>query len=147
MDVPQVSLKLVFRGEELPRLHSISFISGPNTCVAEAPQDRDLAKPVAVALLLFRRYSAFREMTLFRIRTAKMAGFIDTILNAKKQSQGKNPICSLANGAFLKLFLSLSLYDFNNPNFAKFYTTKTQQIYTRVILLQRATLITRNTLI
>ena len=105
MDVPKVSLKLVFRGEELPRLLSIYFISGSDTCTAEAPQDRDLAKAVAIALLLFRTYSAHREMTLFRIRAAKRAGFIATILNAKKQSQSKNPICGLANGAFLRLFL------------------------------------------
>src|SRR6266403_3420174 len=105
MDVPQVSLKLVFRGEELPRLHSIRFISGSDTCIAEAPQDRDLAKAVAVVLLLFRAYSACPEMTLFRIRAAKTASFIDTILNAKKQSQSKSPICALANGAFLRLFL------------------------------------------
>jgi len=105
MDVPQVSLKLVFRGEELPRLHSVRFISGSDTCIAEAPQDRDLAKAVAVALLLFRAYSACQEMTLFRIRAAKPASFIDTILNAKKQSQSKSPICALANGAFLRLFL------------------------------------------
>jgi hypothetical protein len=105
MDVPKVSLKLVFRGEELPRLLSIYFISGSDRCIAEAPQDRDLAKAVAIALLLFRTYSADREMTLFRIRAAKRAGFIATILNAKKQSQSKNPICALANGAFLRLFL------------------------------------------
>ena len=105
MDVPKVSLKLVFRGEELPRLHSIYFISGSDTSIAEAPQDRDLAKAVAIALLLFRTYSAYREITLFRIRAAKPAGLIDTILNAKKQSQSKNPICGLANGAFLRLFL------------------------------------------
>jgi len=53
MDVPKVSLNLVFRGEELPRLHSIYFTSGSNTSVAEAPQDRDLARAIAVALLLF----------------------------------------------------------------------------------------------
>ena len=105
MDVPKVSLKLVFRGEELPRLHSIYFISGADTSIAEAPQDRDLAKAVAIALLLFRTYSAYRELTLFRIRAAKPGGLIDTILNAKKQSQSKNPICGLANGAFLRLFL------------------------------------------
>ena len=105
MDVPKVSLKLVFRGEELPRLHSIYFSSGADTSIAEAPQDRDLAKAVAIALLLFRTYSAYREMTLFRIRASKPAGLIDTILNAKKQSQSKNPICGLANGAFLRLFL------------------------------------------
>ena len=105
MDVPKVSLKLVFRGEELPRLQSIYFTSGSDTCIAEAPQDRDLAKAVAIALLLFRTYSAYPEMTLFRIRAAKPAGLIDTILNAKKQSQSKSPICGLANGAFLRLFL------------------------------------------
>src|SRR5271166_4639894 len=105
MDVPKVSLKLVFRGEELPRLHSIYFISGSYTCTAEPPQDRDLAKAVSIALLLFRTYSAYQEITLFRIRAAKPAGLIDTILNAKKQSQSKNPICGLANGAFLRLFL------------------------------------------
>jgi hypothetical protein len=105
MDVPKVSLKLVFRGEELPRLHSIYFISGSYTCTAEPPQDRDLAKAVAIALLLFRTYSAYQEITLFRIRAAKPAGLINTILNAKKQSQSKNPICGLANGAFLRLFL------------------------------------------
>ena len=92
IDVPKVSLKLVFRGEELPRLHSIYFSSGADTSIAEAPQDRDLAKAVAIALLLFRTYSAYREMTLFRIRASKPAGLIDTILNAKKQSQSKNPI-------------------------------------------------------
>src|SRR5260370_4499287 len=105
MDVPKVSLKLVFRGEELPRLHSIYFISGSYNCTAEPPQDRDLAKAVAIALLLFRTYSAYQEITLFRIRAAKPAGLINTILNAKKQSQSKNPICGLANGAFLRLFL------------------------------------------
>ena len=83
MDVPKVSLKLVFRGEERPRLHSIYFISGSYTCTAEPPQDRDLAKAVAIAQLLFRTYSAYRELTLFRIRAAKPAGLIDTILNAK----------------------------------------------------------------
>ena len=105
MDVPKVSLKLVFRGEELPRLHSIYFISGSYTCTAEPPQDRDLAKAVSIALLLFRTYSAYQEITLFRIRAAKPASLINTILNAKKQSQSKNPICGLANGAFLRLFL------------------------------------------
>jgi hypothetical protein len=105
MDVPQVSLKLLFRGEGLPRLHAISFTSGCYTCAAEAPQDRDLAKAVAIALLLFRTHGADREMTIFRIRAAKSFGFIDTILNAKKQSQSKSPICGLGNGAFLRLFL------------------------------------------
>jgi hypothetical protein len=105
MDVPQVSLKLVFRGEELPRLDSIHFISGSETSVADALQDRDLTKAVAVTLLLFCTYSTQGEMTLFRIRAAKPASFIDTILNAKKQSQSKSPICGLANGAFLRLFL------------------------------------------
>jgi hypothetical protein len=73
MDVPQVSLKLVFRGEELPRLDSIYFISGSETSVAEALQDRDLTKAVAVTLLLFCTYSTHGEMTLFRIRAAKPA--------------------------------------------------------------------------
>src|SRR5258708_19051438 len=105
MDVPQVSLKLVFRGQEQPSIQSIHFISETNRYTAEAPQDRDLTKAVAVALLLFRAYSNWPEMTLFRIRAAKPASFIDTILNAKKQSQSKSPICALANGAFLRLFL------------------------------------------
>jgi hypothetical protein len=80
MDVPKVSLKLVFRGEELPRLYSISFISGSDTYTAQAPQDRSLAKAVAIALLMFRTYSAHRDMRLFRIKAAKPAGLIDTIL-------------------------------------------------------------------
>ena len=105
MDVPRVSLKLLFRGEELPRLYSISFISGSDTYVAEAPQDRALAKAVAIALLVFRSYSAHRDISLFRIKAAKPASLVDTILNAKKQSRSKNPICALGNGAFLRLFL------------------------------------------
>jgi hypothetical protein len=84
MDVPQVSLKLIFRGREQPSLQSIRFLSGPDVYTAEAPQDRDLAKAVAVVLLLFRSYSTFPEMTLFRIQAAKPTSFIDTILNAKK---------------------------------------------------------------
>jgi hypothetical protein len=56
-----------FELPELPRIHSIYFISGSDTCTAEAPQDRDLAKAVAIALLLFRTYSAYRELALFRI--------------------------------------------------------------------------------
>lgn len=105
MDVPQVSLKLIFRGQERPSLHSIDFISATNKYKAEAPQDRDLTKAVAIVLLLFRSYSARPELTLFRIRAAKAGSFVDTILNAKKQSQNKSPICALANGAFLRLFL------------------------------------------
>src|SRR5258707_2426732 len=105
MDVPQVSLKLIFRGQEQPSLHSIDFISGINKYKADAPQDRDLTKAIAVVLLLFRTYSTWPELTLFRIRAAKPGSFVDTILNAKKQSQNKSPICALANGAFLRLFL------------------------------------------
>src|SRR6201987_2855668 len=105
MDVPQVSLKLIFRGQERPSLQSIQFISGMDKYKAEAPQDRDLTKAVAIVLLLFRSYSARTELTLFRIRAAKPRSFVDTILNAKKQSQNKSPICALANGAFLRLFL------------------------------------------
>jgi tetratricopeptide (TPR) repeat protein len=105
MDVPQVSLKLIFRGQERPSLHSIDFISGTNKYKADAPQDRDLTKAIAVVLLLFRTYSTWPELTLFRIRAAKPGSFVDTILNAKKQSQNKSPICALANGAFLRLFL------------------------------------------
>ena len=108
MDVPQVSLKLIFRGRERPSLQSIHFVSGPNRDAADAPQDRDLTKAVAIALLLFRSYSASPEMSLFRIWAAKPASFIDTILNARKQSQSKSPICALANGAFLRLFLKPS---------------------------------------
>jgi tetratricopeptide (TPR) repeat protein len=106
MDVPQVSLKLIFRGQEWPSLQSIHFISGIDKYKAEAPQDRDLTKAVAIVLLLFRSYSARTELTLFRIRAAKPRSFVDTILNAKKQSQNKSPICALANGAFLRLFLN-----------------------------------------
>ena len=51
MDVPQVSLKLIFRGREQPSLQSIRFISGPDVYTAEAPQDRDLAKAVAIVLV------------------------------------------------------------------------------------------------
>src|SRR5258707_2829864 len=105
MDVPQVSLKLIFRGQEQPSLHSIDFISGTNKYKADAPQDRDLTKAIAVVLLMFRTYSTWPELTLFRIRAAKPGSFVDTILNAKKQSQNKSPICALANGAFLRLFL------------------------------------------
>ena len=105
MDVPQVSLKLIFRGQERPSLQSIDFISGTNKYKADAPQDRDLTKAVAIVLLLFRSYSTRTELTLFRIRAAKPGSFVDTILNAKKQSQNKSPICALANGAFLRLFL------------------------------------------
>ena len=105
MDVPQVSLKLIFRGQEQPSLQSIDFISGTNKYKAEAPQDRDLTKAVAIVLLLFRSYSTRPELTLFRIRAAKSRSFVDTILNAKKQSQNKSPICALGNGAFLRLFL------------------------------------------
>ena len=64
MDVPQVSLKLIFRGQERPSLHSIDFISATNKYKAEAPQDRDLTKAVAIVLLLFRSYSARPELTL-----------------------------------------------------------------------------------
>ena len=105
MDVPQVSLKLSFRGQEQPSLQSIDFISGINKHKADAPQDRDLTKAVAIVLLLFRSYSTRPDVTLFRIRAAKPRSFVDTILNAKKQSQNKSPICALANGAFLRLFL------------------------------------------
>ncbi|MBV8329002.1 MAG: tetratricopeptide repeat protein [Verrucomicrobia bacterium] len=105
MDVPQVSLKLSFRGQERPSLQSIDFISGINKHKADAPQDRDLTKAVAIVLLLFRSYTNWPEVTLFRIRAAKPRSFVDTILNAKKQSQNKSPICALANGAFLRLFL------------------------------------------
>src|SRR6201997_4641318 len=105
-DVLQVSLKLIFRGQERPSLQSIQFISGMDKYKAEAPQDRDLTKAVAIVLLLFRSYSARTELTLFRIRAAKPRSFVDTILNAKKQSQNKSPICALANGAFLRLFLN-----------------------------------------
>ena len=105
MDVPQVSLKLIFRGQEQPSLQSIDFISDTNKYKADAPQDRDLTKAVAIVLLLFRSYSTRPELTLFRIRAAKPGNLIDTILNAKKQSQNKSPICALANGAFLRLFL------------------------------------------
>jgi hypothetical protein len=108
MDVPQVSLKLIFRGQERPSLQSIDFISGTNKYKADAPQDRDLTKAVAIVLLLFRSYSTRTELTLFRIRAAKPGSFVDTILNAKKQSQNKSPICALANGAFLRLFLKPS---------------------------------------
>src|SRR5258708_5313711 len=105
MDVPQVSLKLIFRGQERPSLDSIEFLAGPDKYKADAPQDRDLTKAVAVVLLLFRAHSPSLELTLFRIRAAKSGSFVDTILNAKKQSQNKSPICALANGAFLRLFL------------------------------------------
>jgi tetratricopeptide (TPR) repeat protein len=105
MDVPQVSLKLIFRGQEQPSLDSIEFLAGPDKYKADAPQDRDLTKAVAVVLLLFRAQSPSPELTLFRIRAAKSGSFVDTILNAKKQSQNKSPICALANGAFLRLFL------------------------------------------
>jgi tetratricopeptide (TPR) repeat protein len=105
MDVPQVSLKLIFRGQEQPSLDSIEFLAGPDKYKADAPQDRDLTKAVAVVLLLFRAHSPSPELTLFRIRAAKSGSFVDTILNAKKQSQNKSPICALANGAFLRLFL------------------------------------------
>src|SRR5260221_1255155 len=106
MDVPQVSLKLIFRGQERPSLDSIEFLAGPDKYKADAPQDRDLTKAVAVVLLLFRAHSPSLELTLFRIRAAKSGSFVDTILNAKKQSQNKSPICALANGAFLRLFLN-----------------------------------------
>ena len=105
MDVPQVSLKLIFRGQEQPSLDSIEFLAGPDKYKADAPQDRDLTKAVAVVLLLFRAHSPSPELTLFRIRAAKSGSFVDTILNAKKQSQNKSPICALGNGAFLRLFL------------------------------------------
>src|SRR5258708_15795401 len=105
MDVPQSSLKVIGRGQEQPSLNSIDFISGTNKYKADAPQDRDLTKAIAVVLLLFRTYSTWPELTLFRIRAAKPGSFVDTILNAKKQSQNKSPICALANGAFLRLFL------------------------------------------
>ena len=48
---------------------------------------------------------------------------------------------------FLKLFPSIFLYDFNTLTLVDFYTRKTQQIYTGVILLKRSTLMTRNALI
>src|SRR5260221_10189852 len=105
MDVPQVSLKLIFRGQERPSLDSIEFLAGPDKYKADAPQDRHLTKAVAVVLLLFRAHSPSLELTLFRIPAAKSRSFVDTILNAKKQSQNKSPICALANGAFLRLFL------------------------------------------
>ena len=87
MDVPQVSLKLIFRGQEQPSLDSIEFLAGPDKYKADAPQDRDLTKAVAVVLLLFRAHSPSPELTLFRIRAAKSGSFVDTILNAKKQSE------------------------------------------------------------
>jgi tetratricopeptide (TPR) repeat protein len=105
MDVPQVSLKLSFRGQEQPLLQSIDFHSGTSKDTADAPQDRDLTKAVAIALLLFHAHNTWPEMTLFRIWAALPGNLIDTILNAKKQSQSKSPICALANGAFLRLFL------------------------------------------
>jgi hypothetical protein len=48
---------------------------------------------------------------------------------------------------FLKLFPSIFLYGFNTLTLVDFYTAKTQQIYTGVILLKRSTLMTRNPLI
>src|SRR5258708_19998081 len=104
MDVPQVSLKLVFRGQEQPSLQSIHFISETNRYTAEAPQDRDLTKAVAVALLLFRAYSNWPEMTLFPIRAAKPASFIATILNPKNQSHTKSPTCPPPTRPFFSPF-------------------------------------------
>ena len=48
---------------------------------------------------------------------------------------------------FLKLFRSIFLYGFNTLTLVDFYTAKTQQIYTGVILLKRSTLMTQNALI
>jgi len=96
-----VSLQLMFRGDS-PVLQSVHFSCPPDRHKADDLQNRALPKAAATALLLFRVQP---DLKLFRIRSKQANGsFIDTILNAKNESQGKSSIRDLANGAFLKLF-------------------------------------------
>ena len=101
MEVRQVSLQLMFRGDS-PVLQSVHFSCPPDRHKADDLQNRALPKAAATALLLFRVQP---DLKLFQIRSKQANGsFIDTILNAKNESQGKSSIRDLANGAFLKLF-------------------------------------------
>jgi hypothetical protein len=107
MEVPQVSLTLIFKDRERPVLQSIRFMPGPEPRTADQLQDRDLPKAVAVALLLFRIHGASPERSPFRIHAFKgEGGFVRTIRNATKDAQSKSSIHALARGAFLRLFRS-----------------------------------------
>src|SRR5215469_14420194 len=104
MEVPQVSLTLIFNDRERPVLQSIRFMPGPEPRTTDELQDRDLPKAVAVALLLIRIQGASPERTPFRIHYAKGDGvFVRTISNAKSDSQSTSSIHALAISAFLRL--------------------------------------------
>ena len=102
----QVFLVLQFRGNP-PLLHSIDFRSAACTDKISDLQNRAWSKAVATTLLLYR---ASGDGKSFRIRTNQSNGtFVQTILNAKKQAQGRSDVRDLARGFFLKLFLAPSV--------------------------------------
>ena len=99
----QVLLVLQFRGDP-PLLHSVDFKSAACTDKISDLQNRAWSKAIATILLLYR---AAGDGRLFRIRTNQSNGtFVHTILNAKKQQQGKSDLRDLARGYFLKLFVA-----------------------------------------
>ena len=101
----KLSLELHFRGEP-PLLHSLHFKSATGSDRVNDLQNRALPKAVATALLLYRACS---DLQFFRLRTTQANGsLVHTILNAKRQTQGKSSIRDLANGFFMKLFLKPS---------------------------------------
>ena len=108
MEVSQVSLQLRFRGEP-PALDRIAYISpAERDAVNDVPRKK-LPRAVATALLLLCTHNG---ATFFRIRTKKASGsLVKTVLNAKRQMQGRSSIRDLANGAFLKLFVKPSTED------------------------------------
>jgi hypothetical protein len=98
----KLSLELHFRGEP-PFLHSLQFKSATGNDKVSDLQNRALPKAVATALLLFRTCS---DLQFFRLRTTQANGsLVHTILNAKRQTQGKSSIRDLANGFFMQIFL------------------------------------------
>jgi hypothetical protein len=103
----KLSLELHFRGEP-PFLYSLQFKSATSNDKVSDLQNRALPKAVATALLLFRACS---DLQFFRLRTTQANGsLIHTILNAKRQTQGKSSIRDLANGFFMQLFLKPSAH-------------------------------------
>ena len=104
-ELSKLSLELHFRGEP-PLLYSLQFKSVTSNDKVSDLQNRALPKAVATALLLFRACS---DLQFFRLRTTQANGsLIHTILNAKRQTQGKSSIRDLANGFFMQLFLKPS---------------------------------------
>jgi hypothetical protein len=107
-EVRQVSVQLKFRGER-PALDCVQYISPPERDTVNDVPRKNLPRAVATALLLL---CAHNGATFFRIRTGKANGtLVKTILNAKRQMQGRSSIRDLANGAFLKLFVKPSSED------------------------------------